>query len=359
MEEACPGLPGGLDGVRGLGDRERPQAGQAGRVPLGAGGTGSLCALVCRSLDLNLEMRFRGQSIIRDEAGADGLACRSQGTPSRAEVASVTTELAPPVGQEIPLPSVPNTIRERTGLFSLPPVPGNQSLVIGSPQLPAVCRWLCYVWCSSAWDSGERAGQIWALGSGCWQRKQQPQSTSGGQGTVGRDCRQVDWAWISACSQARAEPRRSLGARGGAPPQLWASPVGAPDRVPGFRGAGTLRQAGPARSRLWGRRGQAGAPGAWWGERVGQRCQPPAPVGAGCPRQITGAAGELWVCVPRSLETARRRGCASSAVGSVRAAGLLFFSRSVVSNSLHPTDCSKPGSPVLHYLLELTQTHVH
>ena len=52
-------------------------------MPLGAGGTGSLCALVCRSLDLNLEMQFRGQSIIRDEAGADGLALQIPGDPKQ------------------------------------------------------------------------------------------------------------------------------------------------------------------------------------------------------------------------------------------------------------------------------------
>lgn len=83
MEEACPGLLGGLDGVRGLGDRERPQAGRAGRMPLGAGRTGSLCALVCRSLDLHLEMRFRGQCIVRDEAGADSLALQVPGDPEQ------------------------------------------------------------------------------------------------------------------------------------------------------------------------------------------------------------------------------------------------------------------------------------
>ena len=38
---------------------------------------------------------------------------------------------------------------------------------------------------------------------------------------------------------------------------------------------------------------------------------------------------------------------------------LLLFSRSVVSDSLPPTDCSTPGLPVLHHLPELAQTHVH
>ena len=38
---------------------------------------------------------------------------------------------------------------------------------------------------------------------------------------------------------------------------------------------------------------------------------------------------------------------------------LLLFSCSVVSDSLQPLDCSTPGFPVHHHLLELAQTHVH
>ena len=41
------------------------------------------------------------------------------------------------------------------------------------------------------------------------------------------------------------------------------------------------------------------------------------------------------------------------------ARGLLFFSHQVVSDSLHPADCSTLYSPVLHYLLEFAQSHVH
>ena len=37
----------------------------------------------------------------------------------------------------------------------------------------------------------------------------------------------------------------------------------------------------------------------------------------------------------------------------------LLFSCWVVSDSLQPMDCSTPGFPVLHYLLEFAQTHVH
>ena len=37
----------------------------------------------------------------------------------------------------------------------------------------------------------------------------------------------------------------------------------------------------------------------------------------------------------------------------------LLFSHSVVSESLHSMDCSTPGFPILHYLLEFAQTHVH
>ena len=35
------------------------------------------------------------------------------------------------------------------------------------------------------------------------------------------------------------------------------------------------------------------------------------------------------------------------------------FSRSVMSDSFHPMDCSTPGLPVHHQLAESTQTHVH
>ena len=38
---------------------------------------------------------------------------------------------------------------------------------------------------------------------------------------------------------------------------------------------------------------------------------------------------------------------------------LLFFSHSVVPNSLGPIDCSMPDFPVLHYLPEFAQTHIH
>ena len=38
---------------------------------------------------------------------------------------------------------------------------------------------------------------------------------------------------------------------------------------------------------------------------------------------------------------------------------LLLFSHSVISDSLRPMDCSMPGFPVLHHLLDLAQTHVY
>ena len=40
-------------------------------------------------------------------------------------------------------------------------------------------------------------------------------------------------------------------------------------------------------------------------------------------------------------------------------AGLSLFSRSVMSNSLWPRGLQQPGFPVLHYLPEFVQTHVH
>ena len=44
---------------------------------------------------------------------------------------------------------------------------------------------------------------------------------------------------------------------------------------------------------------------------------------------------------------------------SIASIPLLLFSRSVVSESLQPINCSLSGFPVLHHLLELAQTHVH
>ena len=38
---------------------------------------------------------------------------------------------------------------------------------------------------------------------------------------------------------------------------------------------------------------------------------------------------------------------------------LLMLNRSVLFDSLWPLDCSTPGFPVLHHLLEFAQTHVH
>ena len=38
---------------------------------------------------------------------------------------------------------------------------------------------------------------------------------------------------------------------------------------------------------------------------------------------------------------------------------LLLFTHPVVSDSCNPTDCSTPGFPALHYLLEFAQIHVH
>ena len=54
-----------------------------------------------------------------------------------------------------------------------------------------------------------------------------------------------------------------------------------------------------------------------------------------------------------SLCQRRSRGDTSNSFWEV------LFNRSVVSNSLRPMDCSTPGFPVLHYLPEFVQTHVH
>ena len=51
--------------------------------------------------------------------------------------------------------------------------------------------------------------------------------------------------------------------------------------------------------------------------------------------------------------------CGGSLKPKTRSAVLLSFSRSVVSDSHDPMDCSTPGLPILHHLPELAQTHIH
>ena len=51
--------------------------------------------------------------------------------------------------------------------------------------------------------------------------------------------------------------------------------------------------------------------------------------------------------------------CAASSGNFTSSCFLLLFSRSVVSDSLQPHNCSTPGFPVLHHLLEFAQTDVH
>ena len=51
--------------------------------------------------------------------------------------------------------------------------------------------------------------------------------------------------------------------------------------------------------------------------------------------------------------------CASKQTGILGGKVTLQCSHSVMSNSLYTMDCSTPGFPVHHQLLEFTQTHVH
>ena len=51
--------------------------------------------------------------------------------------------------------------------------------------------------------------------------------------------------------------------------------------------------------------------------------------------------------------------CASKQTGIPGGKVTLQCSHSVMSNSLYTMDCSTPGFPVHHQLLEFTQTHVH
>ena len=46
-------------------------------------------------------------------------------------------------------------------------------------------------------------------------------------------------------------------------------------------------------------------------------------------------------------------------LGWCHTACLLLLSHSIVSDCLQPMDCSMPGFPVLHHLLEFAQTHIH
>lgn len=133
------------------------------------GGLGVCAPLSGRSLDMHMERYYQGimyhqgcRSV--SPLSTDGLALQVTGDPlSRAEVGSVTMEPALPVGQEASLPSVPNTIRESNGLFSLLRVPGNRFFTAASHG-----RWLCYVCVEDAtWDSGDSTGRIRVLGPGC------------------------------------------------------------------------------------------------------------------------------------------------------------------------------------------------
>ena len=65
------------------------------------------------------------------------------------------------------------------------------------------------------------------------------------------------------------------------------------------------------------------------------------------------------------LTTAALAKCRGAGIGEVNSTPsrltlvLLLFSRSVLSTVCDPIDCSTPGFPVLHQLLEVTQSHVH
>ena len=162
---------------------------------------------------------------------------------------------------------------------------------------------------------------------------------------MGRDGGQVGWLRIRACSQARAEPEGPAGPREAGPP----SALDATRRCPG-QGSRLQRCGGP---------------------EMGQRDWPARTEGAGwCPGRLGGEQGGQGSRLPPSEHRHGRtaaglrsplplRGCASPAVGSAPAPGPLFFSRSVVSDSSRPVDCSTPGLPAHRRLLEFVQTHVH
>lgn len=202
------------------------------------GGLGVCAPLSGRSLDMHMERYYQGimyhqgcRSV--SPLSTDGLALQVTGDPlSRAEVGSVTMEPALPVGQEASLPSVPNTIRESNGLFSL-----LRALVIVSSQLPAtVGGCVMSVWRTLLGIRGRAPGGLGVLGPGCQREKRAisvcvPRSEDRGE-TVGRSV----WnTYRSLCSGgwspgAAAGDKVEKGHRHweGPPASAGRHPVGAP-----------------------------------------------------------------------------------------------------------------------------------
>ena len=137
---------------------------------------------------------------------------------------------------------------------------------------------------------------------------------------------------LPACGQsARREDERKVsaaaawGPRGQRQPDtgVWLSPAGERGGLRG-RGSGNRRATGPR------------------GEHAG-RTPNVGDTRAHTPRQAAHSPPAPRYLLPLSL----------LAKGSVQ------FSRSALSHSFDPVDCSTPGLPVHHQLLELSQTHVH
>ena len=62
---------------------------------------------------------------------------------------------------------------------------------------------------------------------------------------------------------------------------------------------------------------------------------------------------------PGRLQTIGRKESDTTEVIEHSTAQNLLFSGSVMLTLCDPMDCSMPGFPVLHHLLEVPQTHVH
>lgn len=197
-----------------------------------------------------------------------------------------------------------------------------------------------------------------ALGSGCWQRKQQPQSASGDQGTVGRDHGQVGWAWSTPAARQRRSPGGlwgqrlpvSAGCHVWVPRTgFWASEVGTLRQAHGasLRGAGSGDRGGELMP--WAPGGESG-----WGRGAG----PQPPRRSRLPPPEHSAARERRVYAPRSP-----RNCWTEAVRApLWAAPCCWVALQILlaqsCPTLHPVDLQQPRPPWL-LLSRLAQTHVH
>ena len=85
-----------------------------------------------------------------------------------------------------------------------------------------------------------------------------------------------------------------------------------------------------------------------WGSRVGDAFSK-----LKFHKDFTRLRDQAWSSRPIEKHARKHTGGKAQGICSVQ------FCHSVVSDISNPTDCSTPGLPVHHQLLEFTQTHVH